>query len=103
MSGYQSSSAADRVAVDAAPSPPIRLRLGGADARAVARSLRRARAVLGPLTWSLVVLNSGACASCADGTPGFRPRLRPLPPGRRRRAIPRGLVRDTLSRSPGNP
>jgi hypothetical protein len=47
MSGYQSSLAADRVAVDAAPSPPMRLRLGGADARAVARSLRRARAVLG--------------------------------------------------------
>ena len=49
MSGYQSSSAADRVAVDAAPSPPMRLRLGGADARAVARSLRRARAVSPPI------------------------------------------------------
>jgi|tagenome__1003787_1003787.scaffolds.fasta_scaffold17475466_1 hypothetical protein len=61
MSGYQSSSAADRVAVDAAPSPPMRLRLGGADARAVARSLRRARAVLGPLTWSLVVLFWRVC------------------------------------------
>jgi hypothetical protein len=63
MSGHQSSSAVERDAADAAPRPPMRLQLGHADAaaRAVMRGLRRARAVLGPLSWSLVVLFWRVC------------------------------------------
>jgi hypothetical protein len=62
MSGHQSSSAADRYTADA-PRRPVRLKLGRADAaaRAIGRSLRRARAVLGPLIWSLVVLFWRVC------------------------------------------